>query len=160
MSYSTLTQLKDYIPAATIQMLTDDNNELNDIDIEKVTYCQAQADDLIDSYLRGRYPAPITGPVPVMISELSVKLTAFYLYKRSLLLTLPEAMKDDYQYCMSILRDIQRGRISPFEIKDNPTWFKSNHAAGEVTLVNQTTNNWQDYLVRPIPGTARPGTAY
>lgn len=159
MAYSTLTELKNHIPADVLTQLTDDNN-VGEIDFEKVTFAQSQADDLIDGYLRGRFSVPIQGTPPALIVDVAVKLTTFFLYKRALYSTLPDPVKEDYQYGMTIMRDVQRGRISPFDVKQNPTWFVSNHKAGEVTPVNLATNFGQDYLIRAIPGTARPGSAY
>jgi len=158
MSYCDLTDLKNYIPADVIKQLTDDG-DTDEIDIEKVSLAISEADDLIDGYLRGRYPVPIQGTPPSLITDVSIKLSTYFLYKRSLMLTLPDPVKDDYQHGMMVLRDIQKGRISPFPETQNPTWFVSNHKQGEVTPVNLATNNFQDYLIRAIPGTARPGTA-
>jgi phage gp36-like protein len=159
-AYCTLIDLKNYAPRDVIQQLTDDE-DTDQIDQEKVDFCIKQASDLIDGYMRGRYPTPLV-TVPDMITDVAVKLTMYFLYKRSLMVTLPDPIKNDYDFAVMILRDIQKGRVSPFEIGQNPTWFGSNKATGSVSVVNANTNYWNDYLVR-APGGANqrfisPGT--
>jgi phage gp36-like protein len=159
-AYCTLIDLKNYMPRDVIQQLSDDEST-DEIDQDKVDFCVKQASDLIDGYVRGRFPVPIVS-VPDMIVDVCVKLTVYFLYKRSLMVTLPDPVKNDYDFAIMILRDIQKGRVSPFEIAQNPTWFASNKAKGSVSVVNNATNYWNDYLVR-APGGANqrftsPGT--
>ena len=125
MPYSTFVDLKNYLPESVLLQLTDDNNT-DDIDQTKTEDCIRQADDLIDGYLRGRYTVPITGTVPVLIEDISTKLAVYFLFKRSLILTLPGPIKDDYDYCMTQLNNIQKGRLSPFDVPENPTWVVTN----------------------------------
>ena len=82
MAYCTTVDVKNFIPASVIQQLSDDNDS-DEIDAEKVTFCTQQADDLIDSYLRGRYPVPLV-TVPSMIRDLSVRATVYFLSSRFL----------------------------------------------------------------------------
>jgi Mu-like prophage protein gp36 len=148
------------MPRDVIQQLTDDS-DTDEIDQDKVNFCIKQASDLIDGYCRGRFPVPIV-TVPDMITDVAVKLTVYFLYKRSLMVTLPDPIKDDYDFAIMILKDIQRGRVSPFESVQNPVWFGSNKVKGSVSVMSNATNNWNDYLVR-APGGANqrfisPGT--
>ena len=145
MAYTTVNELKLYIPSEVLLQITDDNST-DSIDQEKIQYCIRQADDLIDGYLRGRYPVPLT-TVPAMISDVSVKLAVYFLFKRALILTMPETITADYNDGMAILRDIQKGRISPFEVLSNPTWFVNNKK-GSVSVLNQATNYGNDILIR------------
>ena len=77
MSYCDLTDLKNYIPADVIKQLTDDG-DTDEIDIEKVSLAISEADDLIDGYLRGRYPVPIQGTPPSLITDVSIKLSTYF----------------------------------------------------------------------------------
>lgn len=151
--YTDLVSLKNYLPATVLLQLTDDSNA-DQIDNEKINFSIQQASDLIDSYLQGRFTLPLT-IVPAMISDICVKLTGYYLYKRVLPETLPETLIDDYKFSMGILRDIQKGRISPFPVAANPVWMvsnKSNPSAASipdrsVTPMATATGNWGKYLV-------------
>ena len=126
MAYSTTNDLLTYIPAETIRQLSDDNDD-GQINNTVVTACISRADDQIDGYLRGRYTVPLT-TVPPMLEDLSTRLSAYYLFKRSLIVTMPEPIKDDYDVVLSMLRDIQKGRLSPMDgvVNIEPTWVASN----------------------------------
>jgi phage gp36-like protein len=145
MAYSTVTDLKNYLPESVLLQLTDDSNT-DDIDSEKIDDCIRRADDLIDGYMRGRYTVPITGTVPVLIKDISTKLAVYFLHKRSLMLTLPDPIKDDYDYCMQQLSNIQKGRLSPFDVQTNPVWVVSN-TSNMVPLTVQAMTS---------PGSSRP----
>ena len=151
--YTDLVSLKNYLPATVLLQLTDDNST-DQIDTEKINFAITQASNLIDSYLQGRFTLPLAS-VPMMISDIATKLTGYYLYKRVLPETLPDTLIDDYKFSMGILRDIQKGRISPFPVADNPVWMVSNKANPSassipdrsVTPMAQATSNWGKYLV-------------
>lgn len=151
--YTDEVTLKNFLPHFILQQMTDDN-DTDEIDHEKLDYAIEQASNVIDSYLRGRYALPLT-TVPAEIVDLCTKLSAYYLFKRSLPETIPEALKTDYRECISMLRDIQKGISSPFIVADNPTWFVSNkHNPTSVSIpdrsipvTNAATNNWQSYLI-------------
>ena len=126
MAYSTLVNLKCYIPADIIRQLTDDNN-VGTIITETVDDAINQADNLIDAYLRSRYPADmLDADVPEFISDISTKLTAYNLYRRKLQTTLPEAILNDYKTSISLLKDIQSGKITPFSAGHEPAVVVSN----------------------------------
>ena len=145
-AYCTLTDLKNYIPEERLLQLTDDNDS-DEISLEKVAFAISEASNLIDGYMQGRYPVPLA-TVPALIGDVAVKLSTYFLYKRSLIETLPEPIKDDYVYAMTVLRDVQKGRISPFPVTQNPTWFVSNKQPNEPTVLKSTTNNWHQYFVQ------------
>jgi phage gp36-like protein len=146
-AYCTLIDLKNYLPETVLLQLSDDP-DVDTISQEKIDFAVKQASDLIDSYLRGRYSLPLTVAVPDLIVDICVKLSTYFLFKRSLILTLPEPVHEDYKYSMTVLRDIQLGRVSPFEVSQNPVWFRSNKSRGSPSVVTTATNNWNDYLVR------------
>ena len=124
--YSNLVDLKKYIPADIIMQLTDDNN-IGTIITETVDDAINQADNIIDAYMRGRYPYEMaTADVPAFINDISVKLTAYNLYRRKLQATLPEAIMNDYKLSLQMLKDIQAGKITPWASSSEPTVVLSN----------------------------------
>lgn len=152
MAYSTVTDLKNYLPKDILQILSDDNNADN-IDVEKVNFAIREADNRIDGYLRGRYTLPLAS-VPFLITEYSVRLTVYFLYIRGLSTTLPDSLKENYKDVNSSLKEIQAGRLNPFDPSLNPTWYVSSKPAGSASTVAVATNGWNDYLVR---STGTPG---
>jgi len=127
--YSTISDLKKYMEPEIIRQLTDDNNT-GEIDTKIVYDCISQADNLIDSFLRGRYPADMeVSDVPGLISDISTKLAAYNLYRRKMQLTLPETISKDYKFCVDMLRDIQSGKVSPFPIESEPSIILTNKTA-------------------------------
>ncbi|MCG7851453.1 MAG: DUF1320 domain-containing protein [Methanosarcinaceae archaeon] len=132
MAYSNIDDLKKYMRADIIRQLTDDNNtgEIDELVVDDVIL---QADTMIDSFLRGRYPVEITvvEDVPAMICDLSTKLAAYNLYRRNLILTLPESIAKDYKFCVDMLKQIQVGTISPFPSASEPAIFVTNKVAAD-----------------------------
>ena len=121
------------MPEHMIIQLTDDY-DTNTIEQEIVDDAINQADVLIDVYLRGRYPAAIDeANVPAFIQDISTKLTAYNLYRRKLSLTMPDPIMNDYKTCMSILKDIQSGKLTPFESVSEPAVVVSNKTASSRT---------------------------
>jgi phage gp36-like protein len=124
MAYSTSTDLKNYIPESQLVQLTDDN-DVDSIDVEKLNDAIRRADDFVNGHIRGRYPLPLI-TVPELIRDLSTRLAAYFLFKRSLLLTIPEPVKEDYKDIIDVLGKIQKGKINPFEAGDEPVFFETN----------------------------------
>lgn len=123
--YSDKVSVKNYIPAIVVQQLTDDN-DTDSIDDEKLNFALRQATDVIDGYLRGRYPVPLAGLIPTMIADLCTKLAVYFLIQRSLIITMPDPVKDQYDNSIAILKEMQKGRINAFEATDEPVFFKTN----------------------------------
>ena len=162
MAYCSTVDVKNFIPASVVQQLSDDN-DTDAIDAEKVTFCTSQADDLIDGYLRGRYPVPLV-TVPTMIRDLSVRLTVYFLFKRSLYHVLPDPIKEDYSYIIKTLIGMQQGKINAFPAANEPTFFGTNKQASDkvftmnpvlpvltpsmtTTQRGQGQNNWNSYPI-------------
>jgi hypothetical protein len=61
-----------------------------------------------------------------MIVDLATRLSVYYLFRRKLQTTLPEAIARDHKDCMITLKDIQSGKITPFPTADEPTIIKTN----------------------------------
>ncbi|MCK5450262.1 MAG: DUF1320 domain-containing protein [Candidatus Omnitrophica bacterium] len=142
MAYTTLINLKKYMPIAMIEQLSDDYNT-GSLVTEIVEDMISAADKLIDGHLRGRYPDEIAeGSVPDLIEDLSTKLAAYNLYKRKLQATLPEAISKDYKYCIQTLKDIQVGKITPFPEANEPAVVITNKTSSSRTY---TSTVWDTY---------------
>lgn len=161
--YSDAVSVKNYVPAIVIQQLTDDNNA-DSIDTEKLDFGLRQATDVIDGYLRGRYPVPLTGLIPTLIQDLCTKLAVYFLIQRSLIITMPDPVKDQYDNSIAILKEMQKGRVNAFEAKDEPVFFITNKTPADAVFTSnpvypsltpsmQTTqrqvqqNNWNAYPI-------------
>ena len=152
MAYATIVDLKNRIPEEWIIQLSDDN-QTDSIDTEKANDVLRYGSDIIDSYLRGRYQLPLT-TVPDMIRDLNIYLATYFLFTRSLVTTIPEPIKAQYDEAIKLLKEIQRGKMSPFEVASNPTWVVSNHGqTGDVrpTILATTSTNstvgWDRYFI-------------
>jgi phage gp36-like protein len=142
MSYTSLVELKKYMPSETILQLTDDAN-VGSICDEIVDEAISQAQVMIDGYLKGRYPDDIAdADVPALIQDIATKLAAYNLYRRKLATTLPEALSTDYKYAISVLKDIQSGKITPFPVADEPVVIKSNKTSDSKYY---NTDKWGTY---------------
>ena len=130
MAYCDIEDLKTYMPERHLVQLTD-QDDVNEIDLEIVDDAILRADNMIDAYLRGRYPVPITGTVPQEIKDISTKLAAYNLYRKNMQLTLPDPVKDEHKQTMSMLKDIQSGKMSPFEAAVEPTVIVTNKTADD-----------------------------
>jgi phage gp36-like protein len=110
MAYSSLDDIKDVIPEGFIIQLTDDAGA-GSIDTQKVSKAIADADEVIDGYLRGRYTLPLPA-VPSLIRKLSVDLAVFNLYSRRPELAMPETVMVRYNSAIKMLEGIQKGVIT------------------------------------------------
>lgn len=108
--YCTIEDIKQAIPEDNIIQLTDDTGT-GVIDQAKVEDAIQYADQLIDSYLRGRYTVPLN-PVPALIRRLSVEMAGFNLYSRRFELAMPEAMLQRRKEIIRLLEQIQKGMIT------------------------------------------------
>ena len=126
MAYCSLSDLKKYLPAKVIEQLTDDDG-VGEIQEEVVDEAISAAQVTIDGFVRGRYPDEMADAnVPAMITDIATKMTAYNLYARKLITTLPETISKDYSFCINTLKMIQSGKISPWPVADNPVIFKTN----------------------------------
>lgn len=65
----------------------------------------ADADALIDSYLKGRYQLPIAGGVPPVLTDLSLTITAYKAHST----VVGEKFRKDYEDALKTLKDIASG---------------------------------------------------
>jgi phage gp36-like protein len=143
--YTALEDLKNYAPATVLQQLTDDNHT-NKIDVEKINYAIKQASDYIDMHMQGRYTTPLS-PVTDMVRDMATKLTIYFLYRRSLILTLPDVVKSDYKEVLEHLKEIQRGVINIMPETQNPEAFVAASSSSNTASISTITNDWQGYFI-------------
>ncbi len=130
------------MPAQVIEQLTDDD-VIGEINTEIVNEAIAAAQETIDGFVRGRYPADMDDDdVPEQITDICTKLTAYNLYRRTLAETLPEPIRIDYKYCMSQLKLIQEGKINPWPVASEPVIFKTNKTSSDRIY---TSTVWAGY---------------
>lgn len=131
MAYTTLINLKKYMPAEQIEQLTDDHGTGSIIQ-EIVDDVISSAQEEIDGYLKGRYPDDIEdADLPPMIVDIATKLAAYNLFARKLSATLPPTIEKKYNNSISQLRLIQSGKLTPFPEADEPTVIKSNKTSDD-----------------------------
>lgn len=140
--YADISDLKKYMPAFVIEQFTDDDS-IGEINVVIVNEAIDRAQKLIDGFLKGRYPDDMAdADVPELITDICVKLTAYNLYSRKLITTLPDTIKMDYQYCLKQLKAIQSGKITPFPAIDEPVIFKTNKVSTDRVY---TSDVWSTY---------------
>jgi phage gp36-like protein len=93
------------ITAKELAKLTDDVNATVVDDDLVDTLIESQS-NLIDGYLRGRYPLPITSTI---LTTICIDLVCYELYKRRSKIT--ESISKSYDYAVSRLNKIQSGVI-------------------------------------------------
>lgn len=109
--YCTLDDIKAVMPANDLVELTDDAIPPAWINQNVVDRAIADAGELIDGYLRGRYTLPLT-PVPGLINTLAVDVAIYRLYSRRIKLTPPEVVSKRFELAGKLLGEIRAGKIS------------------------------------------------
>lgn len=142
MAYTTLVELKKFLPEHIIVDLTDDYNT-NTIEGEITDEAIAQAQTTIDTYMRGRYPNEISdADVPDFIQDMATKIAVYNLYRRKLDLTMPDTINDDYKDTLKMLRDIQSGKLTPFPAADEPVIIVSNKTSDSRTYSSSVLDSY------------------
>lgn len=142
MAYTDGENLKRYMPYQVIEQLTDDDL-IGEINSDIVDDAIEMAEQFIDGFLKGRYPDDIDDDdVPELITDIATKLTSYNLYRRKLITTLPESIKMDYKFCITQLKAIQTGKISPFPATDEPVIFRTNKTSTDRVY---TSDVWSTY---------------
>jgi phage gp36-like protein len=127
MSYSTLAEIKLAIPKSDLVSLTDDERS-GDVVTARVDEAIAKADNLIDSYLRGKHTLPLTAPVDDVVRGLSVDLAVYYLYQRRHRHDMPDSIMESKSDAMKLLKDFQAGKAlldTPAEVPNTGGIYKS-----------------------------------
>lgn len=109
MSYSTIDDIVANIPSSNIIQVTDDVGA-EQVNLEFVNEAIAYADSLIDGYLKGIYPVPLS-PAPKLINKISIDLAIYHLYSRRFELDMPESMMQRYKNSIKILEQIRDGVV-------------------------------------------------
>ncbi len=110
MPYCTQPDIIGRISEETLIQLTDDDN-LGVVDSALVELHAADAAELIDGYLRGRYTLPLE-TTPGIIKSLALDLTVYSLYSRRAEFETPKPVLERQQAALKILREIQSGVIA------------------------------------------------
>jgi phage gp36-like protein len=108
MAYCTLTDLKKAIPERNLIQITDDEN-LEQVNTGRVTQAIEDADNLIDSYLRGKHTVPLSDPSP-RIRRLSVDFAVYYLYRRRMEFETTDALAATYKEGIRFLEGVRDGK--------------------------------------------------
>ena len=109
--YCVLPDIQKTVPNNDLVQLTDDSTPPVAINQANVDRAIADAGELIDGYLRGRYTLPLL-PVPGLINTLAADVAIYRLYARRIKLTPPEGVTERYKNAQKILEQIQAGKIS------------------------------------------------
>lgn len=96
-------------PADDLLQLTDDEGS-GEVNTDIIDQHIAIADELVDGYLRGRYPVPLD-PVPGIIRVCAADITLYRLYGRRAHVEPPKDLLDRYKNALKLLETIQKGAI-------------------------------------------------
>lgn len=111
MAYCTLANILGIVPNNDLVQLTDDSVPAQIVVTANVDQAIADAGELIDGYLRGRYTLPLS-PVPGLITTLTGDIAVYRLYARRVKITPPEGVTERYKNALKLLEQIQSGKIA------------------------------------------------
>lgn len=132
MAYCSQSDLLEVFTEDELIRLTDDDNT-GSIDSARVTAAISKADALIDGYCRAQNTVPFES-TPALIADISVSLSAYYLWKRRRRGQIDEERKIAYDEAIKTLEGINRGTIQINNV-DNP------HNTGALVSSNKTSSN-------------------
>ncbi|HBG06323.1 MAG: hypothetical protein A2075_12195 [Geobacteraceae bacterium GWC2_58_44] len=116
--YCTLEDIKkSRVQEARLIQLTDDA-DTGEVNEEAVNGAISDAGEMIDGFLRGRYPLPLN-PVPGLIRTIALDLATYGIYGLKPEFELPKLVGDRYQTSTKLLMRIQDGKMDLYE-KDEP----------------------------------------
>jgi len=149
MAYTVLADLQNSITNDQLIQLSSTEDNPDVVNTTVVTDAIRRADNLIDSYLRNRYTAtvgvPITAvPIPESIRDLSIRITLYFLYRRSKPFDIPDSVLYDYKDCEKLLLKIQSGAWNPFEVVQEPFFAQGSNL---VNQLDQVTNDGNSMLI-------------
>jgi phage gp36-like protein len=108
--YCTIEDIRRYVSEERLTELTDDTST-GTVDIAIVDGIITDAADEVNSYLQARYTVPLAS-VPRFISQLTIDIAIYRLYKRRFAMEMPESLDRSYQSALKNLRLIQKGDVS------------------------------------------------
>lgn len=114
MNYCTL---KDILKKETSQVLVDLTNDASGTEIVQGVVDDAirRATDVVNSFIRGRFPVPIATTeleIPDSIRGITADISIFFLYSRQLRTQTPDSIKDLYKNAKAELVEYQTGKRS------------------------------------------------
>lgn len=108
MTYTTLDQLTDRYGEGMLVSLTDRGEVATGaVDLDTVNQAIADADAMIDGYLKGRYQLPLA-EAPAQVSALSRAITIWNLH----IYDAPEKIAADFKDAVRQLKEISQGVIT------------------------------------------------
>jgi len=110
MPYCDLDDLKQDISELELQQLTDDER-LGAVNEDRINVACTDASELIDGFLRGRYPLPLD-PVPAVIKTIAKEMSIYKLFLRKKRQSITKEMTDNYNGQLKLLERIQKGEIT------------------------------------------------
>lgn len=111
MRYCTRVDLGNAIPLITLTQLSNDDPAATQPDENVLDNSVRQAEELVDGYLRGRYPLPLD-PVPTVLRDAVVYLARHWLYQRRPEGALPDAVISGRKDTLKLLENIRDGVIT------------------------------------------------
>jgi len=134
MAYATLDDLKKALPEASLIAITDDE-DLGQVNVARAEAAIQDADDVINSFLRGRHTVPLAlTPFPPIIRRISVDLAIYFLYRRRIGMEPTDAMTASYKEATRFLEGIRDGK----NLLDDPAPIIS---TGGIFKTNKTTDS-------------------
>jgi phage gp36-like protein len=133
MAYTTQTNIEEAITEATLIQLTDDEGD-GEVVTAIVTDAIEKADSYIDGYIGQKYSAPLSAPTP-LVTTLSTAIAIYFLYKRRVLIEVPQHIRDGYDDAIVFLKDVAKG-LATLGIDPAPT-----PSSGLGAATNKTTND-------------------
>ncbi len=134
MAYCTLADLIMAIPERNLIQVTDDEGT-GLVNEARVTQAIADADDLIDSYLRGKHTVPLDiTPFPTAIRRISVDISIYMLYRRRLEFDTTDPMTAMYKEAIRFLEGVRDGKNvigDPDSSANTGGVFKTNRATSD-----------------------------
>lgn len=110
MAYSTLDDIKKSLTENSIIQLTDDEGT-GTANQQRVDKAIADADEIINGYLRGHYDVPLS-PAPGLVNKFSVEVSIFNLYSRRPETEMPATVLLRYKEALRFLEQVQKGVAS------------------------------------------------
>lgn len=112
--YHTIDDLKLQITEKALIELSDDTDsgELDEDALRVIERIGLSAANIIHGYFTGRYPIPLPQPIPGVVTEISVSLTLWGLYRRRMTAEMPEAIVKERANALSFLEHVQQNKIS------------------------------------------------
>lgn len=112
MSYATQAQMIDRFGQAELIQLTDRDGATGAIVAAVLDAALLDADEEVDSYLRGVRTLPLTSPIPERLVRVAADLARYHLYDDHA----PEGVRTRYQDGVRWLRDVATGKASLGEV--------------------------------------------